>query len=138
MDLIPYRLFSIERWIVNFPDKHCICVHKCKTRHNSVGICRVSENCPLERSSNAVCFFLFFVGFMPTLPNEVVGVSALAHLRASWRRLLAKQACEGAKRLCRWVQDDEILRNFCRFLPQRPPTPPMLRIFPLASPRREE
>jgi hypothetical protein len=25
-------------------------------------------------------FFLFFVGFMPTLPHEVVGVSALAHL----------------------------------------------------------
>jgi hypothetical protein len=43
MDLIPYRLFSIERWIVNFPDKHCICSHKRKTRHTSFEICHIFE-----------------------------------------------------------------------------------------------
>ena len=33
--------------VVIFPDKHCICGYKCKTRHTSFEICRVFENCPL-------------------------------------------------------------------------------------------
>ena len=40
--------FFVHLWLVNFPDKHCICRHKRKIRHTSFEICRISENCPLE------------------------------------------------------------------------------------------
>ena len=34
---------NIAFFSVNFPDKHCICVHKCKIRHTYFEICRIFE-----------------------------------------------------------------------------------------------
>jgi hypothetical protein len=38
--------FFAHLCFVNFPDKHCLCVHKSKIRHTSFEIYRISENCP--------------------------------------------------------------------------------------------
>ena len=40
-------LFYVHLCLVNFPDKHCICRHKCKIRHTTFEICRIFESCPL-------------------------------------------------------------------------------------------
>ena len=49
--------FYVHLWLVNFPDKHCICRHKRKIRHTSFEIYRISENCPLEWRSKDLDFF---------------------------------------------------------------------------------
>ena len=41
-------LFYVHLWLINFSDKYCICVQKCKIRHTSFEIYRIFENCPLE------------------------------------------------------------------------------------------
>ena len=64
-------LFYVHLCLVNFPDKHCICVHKYKTRHTSFEICRVSENCPLENSSKGHAL-------LPALEMGFPPVAALA------------------------------------------------------------
>ena len=53
-------LFYVHLYLVNFPDKHCICVHKCKIRHTSFEIYRISENCPLAPDGKPIGFFVYF------------------------------------------------------------------------------
>ena len=49
--------FLVHLYLINFPDKYCICVHKCKIRHTSFEIYRIYKNCPLGNAPMARCFF---------------------------------------------------------------------------------
>ena len=55
------ELFYVHLYLVNFPDKHCICVHKSKIRHTPFEIYRIFETCPLGDAPIGRIFFVAWI-----------------------------------------------------------------------------